>query len=62
MAAALSADLDRPLHPQRVDRLRREIEGMRAGERIDGEPALAERFRVGRFRSIEGGLGCLENA
>ena len=56
MAAALSADLDRPLYLQLVNRLRCEIEGKRAGERVDSEPALAERFRVSRFtvaRAIE---------
>ena len=56
MSAALRADLDRPLYLQLVDALRREIAGRRPGERIDSEPALAERFGVSRFtvtRAVE---------
>ena len=56
MTAAPSADLDRPLYLQIVDVLRAEIVGRRAGERIDSEPALAERFGVSRFtvtRAVE---------
>lgn len=56
MGAALSTELDRPLYLQLADLLRGEIAGRQAGERIDSEPALAERFGVSRFtvsRAIE---------
>ena len=56
MSLALNAERDRPLYLQLVDALRAEIAAKRAGERIDSEPALAERFGVSRFtvsRSIE---------
>ena len=46
MPAALDAEIDRPLYLQIVDALRREIAGKRPGERIDSEPALAERLRA----------------
>ena len=53
---ALHTEIDRPLYLQLVDILRREIAGKRPGERIDSEPALAERFGVSRFtvtRAVE---------
>ena len=56
MSLALNAERDRPLYLQLVDALRAEIAAKRTGERIDSEPALAERFGVSRFtvsRSIE---------
>ncbi len=56
MTAALNTDLDRPLYLQLVDVLRREIADKHAGERIESEPALAERFGVSRFtvaRAVE---------
>ncbi|HXT07591.1 MAG TPA: GntR family transcriptional regulator [Roseiarcus sp.] len=56
MGLALNAELDRPLYLQLVDALRGDIAAKRAGERIDSEPALVERFGVSRFtvsRAIE---------
>jgi len=56
MSTALDAEIDRPLYLQLVDVLRREIAAKRPGERIDSEPALAERFGVSRFtvtRAVE---------
>jgi GntR family transcriptional regulator len=56
MAAALKADLDRPLYLQLVDVLRAEIVQKQPGDRLESEPALAERYGVSRFtvtRAVE---------
>ncbi|MBV8664610.1 MAG: winged helix-turn-helix transcriptional regulator, partial [Hyphomicrobiales bacterium] len=52
----LETTSDRPLYLQLVDWLREDIASKSAGERIDSEPKLAERFGVSRFtvtRAIE---------
>jgi len=53
---ALDWESERPLYRQLVDWLRVDIEHKAAGERIDSEPQLAERFGISRFtaaRAIE---------
>jgi GntR family transcriptional regulator len=53
---ALETTSDRPLYLQLVDWLREVVASKSAGERIDSEPKLAERFGVSRFtvtRAIE---------
>ncbi len=53
---ALETTSDRPLYLQLVDWLRGDVASKSAGDRIDSEPKLAERFGVSRFtvtRAIE---------
>jgi GntR family transcriptional regulator len=53
---ALETASDRPLYLQLVDWLRQDVASKAAGDRIDSEPKLAERFGVSRFtvtRAIE---------
>ena len=53
---ALETTSDRPLYLQLVDWLRDDVASKTAGDRIDSEPKLAERFGVSRFtvtRAIE---------
>jgi GntR family transcriptional regulator len=52
----LETTSDRPLYLQLVDWLREDVASKSAGQRIDSEPKLAERFGVSRFtvtRAIE---------
>jgi len=51
-----SSTSERPLYRQLVDQLRADIAAKSAGDRIDSEPRLAERFGVSRFtvaRAVE---------
>jgi len=55
--SALEWASGRPLYRQLVDWLRADIARKAAGNRIDSEPQLADRFGVSRFtvtRAIEG--------
>jgi GntR family transcriptional regulator len=49
MTVSLDASIDRPLYLQLVDYLRLDIATKQAGDRIESEPVLAQRFGVSRF-------------